>query len=81
MISALTFAKSIIPDVQLAGAAIMEIYHQQSEFLIKKDGSPVTKADLASETILLSALKRSRGDIPVISEENSQSHFFIRFFH
>ena len=76
MLSELMFAKSLIPDVQLAGAAIMEFYYQQSEFLIKKDGSPVTKADLASETILLSALKRSRGDIPVISEENSQSHFF-----
>ena len=75
MISELTFAKSIIPSVQLAGEAIMEIYNQQSKFQIKKDGSPVTMADLEAEKILLSALKRSREDITVVSEENAESHF------
>ena len=76
MTSELAFAKSIIADVLLAGEAIMKFYRRQSEFLVKKDGSPVTKADLAAEKILLSALKRTRRDIPVISEENLHSHFF-----
>ena len=52
----------------------MEFYSQKSEVFFKKDGSPVTKADLAAEKILLSALNRTRGDIPVISEETSESH-------
>ncbi|MCH1428516.1 MAG: 3'(2'),5'-bisphosphate nucleotidase CysQ [Alphaproteobacteria bacterium] len=74
MVSDLELAKSLIADVQLAGKAIMEIYHHQTEFEVKQDGSPVTKADLAAEEILLSALRRIRSDIPVISEENAQSH-------
>ncbi|MDC0461880.1 3'(2'),5'-bisphosphate nucleotidase CysQ [Alphaproteobacteria bacterium] len=70
----LELAKSLIPDVQLAGDAIMKIYHQQKEFQIKQDGSPVTEADLAAEKILLAALKKAKNDVPIISEENSQSH-------
>ena len=61
MVSDLDLAKSLIPDVQLAGEAIMKIYRHQtefSEFKVKQDGSPVTKADLIAERILLSALKR-----------------------
>lgn len=74
MVSDLELAKSLIPDVQLAGKAIMEIYHHQTEFEVKQDGSPVTKADLAAEEILLSSLRRIRSHIPIISEENVQSH-------
>ena len=75
MISELTFAKSIIPDVVLAGKAIMKFYRQQTESFIKQDGSPLTKADLAAEKIILSVLKQKRGNIPIVSEENLQSHF------
>ena len=74
MASDLELAKSLIPDVQLAGKAIMKIYHHQTEFKVKQDGSPVTKADLIAERILLSALKRLKNDVPIISEENTQSH-------
>ena len=78
MVSDLELAKSLIPDVQLAGKAIMEIYHHQNEFELKQDGSPVTKADLAAEEILLSALRRIRNDIPIISEENAVSYTHLR---
>ena len=74
MASDLELAKSLIPDIQLAGKAIMKIYHHQTEFKVKQDGSPVTKADLIAERILLSALKRLKNDVPIISEENTQSH-------
>ena len=74
MASDLEFAKSLIPDILLAGKAIMKIYHHQTEFKVKQDGSPVTKADLIAERILLSALKRLKNDVPIISEENTQSH-------
>ena len=75
MLSNLELAKSLIPDVLLAGKAIMKIYQQQTEFEVKPDGSPVTKADLMAEKIIISALKRIRDDIPIISEENGKSHF------
>ena len=52
----------------------MKIYHHQTEFKVKQDGSPVTKADLIAERILLSALKRLKNDVPIVSEENTQSH-------
>ena len=74
MASDLELAKSLIPDILLAGKAIMKIYHHQAEFKVKQDGSPVTKADLIAERILLSALKRLKNDVPIISEENTQSH-------
>ncbi len=75
MLSDLELAKSLIPDVLLAGKAIMKIYQQQTEFEVKQDGSPVTKADLVAEKIIVSALKHARSDISIISEENVQSHF------
>ena len=74
MASDLELAKSLVPDILLAGKAIMKIYHHQTEFKVKQDGSPVTKADLIAERILLSALKRLKNDVPIVSEENTQSH-------
>ena len=81
MATDLELAKSLIPDILLAGKAIMKIYHHQTEFKVKQDGSPVTKADLIAERILLSALKRLKNDVPIISEENTQSHTTVSYTH
>lgn len=40
----------------------------------KGDGSPVTEADRRAEAIILPALRRLAPDIPIISEENTDSH-------
>ena len=67
-------AKLLEPVALKAGAKIMEIYSSDPEVDLKRDGSPVTEADLAAEKIILTALAKIAPDIPVISEENSTSH-------
>ena len=55
---------------QSAGDAIMAIYKKddigQQE---KSDSTPVTKADLASNDVLVAGLKALAPDIPIMSEE------------
>ena len=51
-----------------AGKRIIEIYENEDfEVDLKGDDSPLTKADLASHTIIMSSLKET--NIPVLSEE------------
>lgn len=50
-----------------ASRMIMEVYKQDVKPSIKKDGSPVTKADLASSKIIKNAL--SETNIPITGEE------------
>ena len=38
MASDLELAKSLVPEILLAGKAIMKIYHHQTEFKVKQDG-------------------------------------------
>ena len=61
----------------------MDIYQLGASAKIKDDGSPVTKADLASEAILLPAISVAAPSIQIVSEENVTSHGFSvteRFF-
>jgi 3'(2'), 5'-bisphosphate nucleotidase len=57
-----------------ANEAILAIYHSD-DFGVdtKKDDSPVTKADLAAHHILVNVLADLTPDIPVVSEEDSNS--------
>lgn len=54
-----------------AGNAILEFYHTDKNITIKEDGSPLTKADLASNEIICTGLKKLTPDIPIISEESA----------
>ena len=79
----LSLARELEKPVREAGQAILDIYHQGSAVQIKGDGSPVTKADLASEAILLPAISVAAPSIQIVSEENATSHGFAvtdRFF-
>ena len=79
----LSLARKLEKPVREAGQAILDIYHQGSDVQIKGDGSPVTKADLASEAILLPAISVAAPFIQIVSEENATSHGFAvtdRFF-
>ncbi len=60
---------SLINTAHEAGKAIMEIYTNDFQVENKEDGSPVTKADQASEDIILKALQNKAPQIPIISEE------------
>ena len=57
-----------------AGAEIMAIHARGVTAELKQDRSPVTEADKAAERVLLAALAEHFPDIPVISEENPDSH-------
>ena len=65
---------ALAPAVHEAGSAIMEIHAAGVEARSKSDGSPVTEADEAAEAILLAALASVAPNIPVVSEENADSH-------
>ena len=52
-----------------AADAIMKVYSQRFVSEEKKDGSPITQADLASNAIIIEGLKVLTPSIPVVSEE------------
>lgn len=54
-----------------AGEAIMEIYeHDDFDVRSKADDSPLTKADLAANDVIVESLRELTPDIPVLSEES-----------
>ena len=61
-----------------AGEAILKVYNTNFDYQIKKDLSPLTKADTLSHNIICEKLKLLTPDIPIISEENSDIPFNIR---
>ena len=58
-----------------AGVAIMEIYGTDDFGTeAKADDSPVTKADMAADKIIVAALEAALPDVPVVTEERAESH-------
>jgi len=61
---------SVIALLEKAGAEIMRIYlGDDFHIRIKEDDSPVTKADLAADSIIKSGLTQITPGIPIFSEE------------
>src|SRR6056300_1034356 len=65
---------ALTPAVEAAGTVILDIKASGPTSTAKSDGSPVTLADQTAEKILLTALADICPDIPVVSEENADSH-------
>ena len=63
---------------QEAGDKIMRIYQQDFEVNYKKDNSPLTKADIKSNEIIVKSLKELYPKIPILSEENKEVPYNIR---
>lgn len=58
-----------------AGEAIMAVYATDDfEVRAKGDDSPVTKADLAADRVIVAALETAYPDIAVVTEERAESH-------
>ncbi|MEL6234384.1 MAG: 3'(2'),5'-bisphosphate nucleotidase CysQ [Pseudomonadota bacterium] len=58
-----------------AGAAIMEVYHAADfDVRSKSDASPVTQADETADRLIAAGLRAAFPDIPVITEEEAESH-------
>ena len=53
-----------------AGKEILNIYNNEIEVTQKEDLSPLTKADLASNKIILESLTKLNNNIPILSEES-----------
>ena len=61
-----------------AGKAIMHIYNTMPDDIgvqKKSDNSPLTKADLASNAVIVDGLEKHFPDIPIISEENKNKSY------
>lgn len=76
----------IINEIAIkAGLETLTFYSQEIEVENKKDESPLTKADLASNQIIINGLQENFPDIPIISEEEgvpeySERKSWERFF-
>jgi len=55
-----------------AGAAILEFWRKGAPAQSKSDGSPVTDADLAANSLILARLADALPELPVVSEEADQ---------
>ena len=64
-------APELITAAKAAGDAIMQVY-ESKDFGVetKADNSPLTKADLASNKVILEQLHQLTPDIPILSEES-----------
>ena len=67
--------ESIIDISKNAGDSILNIYNDKNKYNnieIKKDNSPLTLADKASNEIICKSLKKINPKIPILSEEGSE---------
>ena len=72
------FKKQVINIMEKANNAIMKIFlKSEYDVKVKKDDSPVTKADLLAHQIIVKGLKELTPEIPIVSEEDEKS-FSIR---
>lgn len=70
---------ALLPVSTAAGKAILDIYNNENpEVQNKADASPLTDADIASNTIICNALREISPNIPIISEENDDLPFSER---
>jgi 3'(2'), 5'-bisphosphate nucleotidase len=70
--------QAIIGISQKAAQVILDIYYTEFEVTRKDDFTPLTKADAASNEIIVTALGKLYPDVPVISEEGRQVSFAQR---
>lgn len=69
----------IIEITREAGTEIMRIYNTDDFAVVdKSDNSPLTKADKASNEIIINRLKEYYPEIPIISEENKTVEYNTR---
>jgi 3'(2'), 5'-bisphosphate nucleotidase len=66
-----SLAGALMPIVERASAAIMQIYDGAFAVQRKDDNSPLTLADLESQRVIIEGLKRLTPGIPILSEESA----------
>ena len=70
---------NIVDIAKQAGDAIMTVYNSHDfNVELKNDDSPLTKADIAANDIIVAALTELTPDIPILSEESAKAPYEIR---
>ena len=64
-------SRALIPIVERAGAAIMQVYGDGFTVQHKDDDSPLTLADLESQRVIIEGLQGLTPQIPILSEESA----------
>ena len=72
------YVEPVVALAQQAGRAILEVYATDFDVDNKDDNSPLTKADLASHTIISAGLAELSPSLPIISEESGLPAFSKR---
>jgi 3'(2'), 5'-bisphosphate nucleotidase len=64
---------SVLGIARRAGAVVMEVYQSPDfDVQLKSDESPLTRADIASNKIIVEGLKTLTPEVPILSEESKQ---------
>ena len=70
---------NIVHIAKQAGDAIMVVYNSDDfNVELKNDDSPLTKADIAANDIIVAALAELTPDIPILSEESAKAPYETR---
>ena len=68
---------NVIAIAKQAGETIMQIYQKDFSVEYKEDQSPLTEADLASHHLICGELSKLYPDIPILSEESTESFTLV----
>jgi 3'(2'), 5'-bisphosphate nucleotidase len=63
----------LIPIIERAGAAIMQVYGDGFTVQRKDDDTPLTAADLESQRIIIEGLSQLTPGVPILAEESAQA--------
>ena len=76
----LKLATEVGAIARAAGAVILEVYADESNFGIeqKADNSPLTRADQAANAVIMAGLTKLDFQAPIISEENKEVPYSVR---
>ena len=61
-----------------AGSTVLSLQSNAPDYSTKKDKTPVTEADKASNKIIVSSLEKLTPNIPILSEESKEAPFSER---
>ncbi len=69
---------NVISIAKEAGKEILKIYKKDFSVNYKKEGSPLTEADIASHNLIIKMLKKNYPKIPILSEESKEIEYSER---
>ena len=68
----------LISLTSVAGEIIMSLQNESTDFTVKSDSTPLTRADNASHNLITDTLEEITPDIPILSEESKETSFSVR---